>query len=103
MLICSELTDLLRFQISKNEFWALWFKYLAIELYGSESEIHVEHQTSMNHVTNNPKELSLTDVDGQEKIHISWYERFHARYSSSRRMKHMFLEDHIVVRNSIVA
>jgi hypothetical protein len=83
-------------QISKNEFWALWFKYLAGEMFTSDTlltELHMEQQILLDDNMQRKDE----SVNGQVKTDIGWYESFHARYSSNRRMKDMFFDENVVV------
>jgi len=84
-------------QISKSQFWALWFKYLADEAFGFYSEPFLDSESNDACSDVGVVELSVIDPSKADQ-NVGWYEQLHARYSSSRRMRHLFFEEHMQAR-----
>ena len=93
-------------QVNQSEYWAAWMKYLAVETYSSG--VQPEDDTAAATEENGePRpqaepELHSTDALKDSKdagdFNVGWFEHLHARFSSTRRLKHLFFEEQIVVQ-----
>jgi hypothetical protein len=74
----------------------LWFKYLADEAFSFDSEPLLDSESNDEYSDVGVVELSVIDPSKEDK-NVGWYEQLHARYSPSRRMRHLFFEEHMQV------
>jgi hypothetical protein len=93
-----ESTDIYSFvQISKNDYWAHWMKFLSEETF-SNSMPHLGTTAAVNQSgegTNH--QMDGPDLEQTVSEQIGWIERFLANYAPSRRLKHHFFDDHVMV------
>ena len=94
-------------QVSQSEYWAAWMKYLAVETYYStvqsedDSDSAATEENGEPHPQAEPEMHStdaLKDSKDAEDFNVGWFEHLHARFSSTRRLKHLFFEEQIVVQ-----
>ena len=74
----------------------MWFKYLADEAFSPNSEPWLDSESNDESSDLGVVESSVVD-HSKEDQNVGWYEQLHARYSSSRRMRHLFFEEHMQV------
>ena len=74
----------------------MWFKYLADEAFGLYSEPFLDSESNDERFEVGVIESSVIDPSKEDQ-NVGWYEQLHARYSSSRRMRHLFFEEHMQV------
>jgi hypothetical protein len=86
--------------MSKADFWLLWMKFLSKEAYFSH-----DAEPSMD-VQNSLTQRRRSSLSGESSKHVvqetlSVFERLHARYAPSRRLKHLYFENHVLVSFSL--
>jgi hypothetical protein len=84
-------------QLSKEEFWSLWLKYLSVECFSLRhtNEKDAENENGLSLDPRN--ESAPTGTFAILHENVGWLEQLHAQYAPSRKMKQMFFEDHIRV------
>jgi hypothetical protein len=86
--------------MSKADFWLLWMKFLSKEAYLS----HDTEQSS--DIQNSIMQRRYSTLSGEpSKVVVldnsSLFERLHAQYAPSRRMKHLYFETHVLVSSGL--
>jgi hypothetical protein len=84
-------------QMSKAEFWLLWMKFLSKEVYFSHG---TEQSSDIQNSIVQKRRSSLSGESSKDVVleNLSLFERLHARYAPSRRLKHLYFESHVLVK-----
>ena len=81
----------------KSDYWALWMKFLSEEtfaVYDAEetSSLAVRKEDDKLHA-----ELPTEDRHRIDSEKLGWVEKFFAKYSPTRRLRHLYFTDKVMV------
>ena len=83
-------------QIVKSDFWALWLKFLSEESFVSSNYQEISNEPIP--IEESGQDDPLTDGGFRtESEELSWIEKFHAKYAPSRKLKHLYFDEQVLV------
>jgi ankyrin repeat protein/CRP-like cAMP-binding protein len=81
--------------ISKAVYWEIWINFLSIETYGKKVIDLLDKEDQVSAENPDP---TIIDSDVHEEQVPNCFEMLHARFSTSRHLKHSFFNDDVVER-----